>query len=112
MLVVLGFVLNKVVTNTQMDAFAANSQLQAEQVDASMDTFLTGLRDGLVNMANDPVLKQGGDITKYFDASAGTPGSDGMIAMEPAAKGGFEAQAYALFERFGQANKSTVSVVS
>ncbi|MDD6128884.1 MAG: methyl-accepting chemotaxis protein [Veillonellaceae bacterium] len=111
-LVVLGFVLNKVVTNTQMDAFAANSQLQAEQVDASMDTFLTGLRDGLVNMANDPVLKQGGDITKYFDASAGTPGSDGMIAMEPAAKGGFEAQAYALFERFGQANKSTVSVVS
>ena len=58
------------------------------------------------------MLKQGGDITKYFDASAGTPGSDGMIAMDPAAKGGFEAQAYALFERFGQANKSTVSVVS
>ena len=53
-LVVLGFVLNKVVTNTQMDTFASDSRLQAEQVDASMDTFLTGLRDGLVNMAKTP----------------------------------------------------------
>ncbi|WP_294144916.1 hypothetical protein [uncultured Selenomonas sp.] len=53
-LVVLGFVLNKVVTNTQMDTFASDSRLQAEQVDASMDTFLNGLRDGLVNMAKTP----------------------------------------------------------
>ena len=111
-MLVLGFVLNRVVTNTQMADFEADSRLQAEQVDASMDAFLNGLRDGLVNMANDPILRQGGEITRYFDASAGTPGSDGMIAMDPAAKGGFEAQAYALFERFGQANKSSVSVVS
>ena len=109
---VLGLVLNKVVTDTQMNAFASESQLQAEQVDTSMDMFLQGLRDSLVTMANDPVLKQGGEITRYFDASAGTPGSDGMIAMDPAAKGGFEAQAYKLFERFGQAHKSAVSVIS
>ena len=111
-LLVLGFALNKVVTDTQMEAFTAESQLQAEQVDASMDMFLEGLRDSLVNLAEDPVLKQGGEITRYFDASAGEPGSDGMIAMDPAAKGGFEAQAYALFERFGQAHKSSVSVIS
>lgn len=106
---VLGVVLNGILRSNALDSYEQEANLQAAQVDNGMDLFLSGLRDGLVNMAEDPLLKQGGDITKYMDGAAD---DTGMIAMDPAAKGGFEAQAYALFERFGQANKSTVSVIS
>ncbi len=106
---VLGIVLNGILRSNALDSYEQEANLQAAQVDNGMDLFLSGLRDGLVNMAEDPLLKQGGDITKYMDGAAD---DTGMIAMDPAAKGGFEAQAYALFERFGQANKSTVSVIS
>ena len=106
---VFGFVLNNLITNNAMETFRADTERQVVQVDNAMDIFLNGLRDGLVNMANDPLLKQGGELTRYFEQ---TPGGDGMIAMEPAAKGGFEAQAYQLFQRYGEANKSAVSVIS
>jgi len=94
---VLGVALNNLITNNALETFAADTERQVVQVDNAMHIFLTGLRDGLVNMANDPLLKQGGEITRYFEQ---TPGADGMVAMEPAAKGGFEAQAYQLFQRY------------
>ena len=106
---VLGVVLNGILRSNALESYEQEANLQAAQVDNGMDLFLSGLRDGLVNMAEDPLLKQGGDITKYMNGDAD---ASGMIAMDPVAKGGFEAQAYALFERFGQANKSTVSVIS
>lgn len=111
-MLVLAVVLNQIVARTETEAFSESASREAEQVDATVDTFLSGLKGGLVNLASDPLLRQGGELTRYMDASAGTPGSDGMIAMDPAAKGGFEAAAYQLFERFGQANKEAVSVIS
>ena len=106
---VLGVVLNSIITKNAMDTFADDTQRQAEQVDNAMDIFLNGLRDGLVNMANDPILKQGGSLTKYYEEQ---PGGDGMVAMDPQGKGGFELAAYQLFQRFGEANKNAVSVIS
>lgn len=105
----LGIVLDRVITNNALDSFHEEANLQAAQVDNTMNMLLTTLRDGLVNMANDPVLKAGGNITVYKD---GVTDGEGMIAMDPKAKGGFELAAYKIFERFGQSNKSSVSVIS
>lgn len=110
---VLGIVLDRIITNSQLANFEEEADLQSAQVDNAMHLFLNGLRDGLVNMANDPILRNGGEITRYMDETvAATAGADGMIAMDPQAKGGFELAAYQLFQRFGEANKSSVSVIS
>ncbi|BAL83296.1 putative methyl-accepting chemotaxis protein [Selenomonas ruminantium subsp. lactilytica TAM6421] len=110
---VLGLVLDGIITDSQMNNFEEEADLQSTQVDNAMDLFLIGLRDGLVNMANDPVLRAGGEITRYMDeAVAATAASDGNIAMDPQAKGGFELAAYQVFQRFGESHKATVSVIS
>ncbi|SHK65493.1 methyl-accepting chemotaxis sensory transducer with Cache sensor [Selenomonas ruminantium] len=110
---VLGFVLDRIITNSQMANFEEEADLQSTQVDNAMDLFLNGLRDGLVNMANDPTLRAGGDITRYMDeAVTATAASDGNIAMDPQAKGGFELAAYQVFQRFGESHKAAVSVIS
>lgn len=112
-MLVLGIVLDRIITSTQMANFEEEADLQSAQVDNAMHLFLNGLRDGLVNMANDPVLRAGGEITRYTDpAVIATAASDGNIAMDPQAKGGFELAAYQLFQRFGEANKTSVSVIS
>ena len=108
-MLVLGVVLDRVITKSQMESFEEETTLQAIQVDASMDLFLRGLRDSVVNMANDPILRNGGNITVYIDGAAG---ADGMIAMDPQAKGGFELQAYQLFQRLAESHKESISVVS
>ena len=108
-MLVLGLVLNKVITDRETANFAEETTLQASQVDNTMDIFLNNLRDGLVTLANDPTLRQGGNITVYIDQPAD---DKGMIAMNPQAKGGFEAAAYDVFRRFGDAHKEAVSVVS
>ena len=110
---VLGFVLDGIITDSQMNNFEEEADLQSTQVDNAMDLFLIGLRDGLVNMANDPVLRAGGEITRYMDeAVAATAASDGNITMDPQAKGGFELAAYQVFQRFGESHKAAVSVIS
>lgn len=110
---VLGFVLDGIITDSQMANFEEEADLQSTQVDNAMNLFLIGLRDGLVNMANDPVLRGGGEITRYMDeAVAATAASDGNIAMDPQARGGFELAAYQVFQRFGEAHKAAVSVIS
>ena len=108
-MLVMGIVLNGIITSNQKDSFQEETNLQAVQVDNTMNIFLEGLRDGLVNMSNDPVLRAGGNITVYSD---GEVDSKGMIAMDPAAKGGYELAAYDVFHRFAEANKGSVSVVS
>ena len=108
----LAIVMSQLIAHNELEDFSENAGREAEQVDSTVATFIDGLKGGLVNLANDPLLRQGGTITRYMDESAGAPGSDGMIAMEPDAKGGFEAAAYHLFERYGQANKDAVSVIS
>ena len=105
----LGIVLDRVITKSEMQNFEEKTKMQAEQVDASMDLFLRGLRDSVKNMANDPILRNGGNITVYIDGAAG---ADGMIAMDPQAKGGFELQAYQLFQRLAESHKESISVVS
>lgn len=110
---VLGLVLDRIITSSQMANFEEEADLQSTQVDNAMNLFLNGLRDGLVNMANDPILRAGGEITRYMDeAVIATAAADGNIAMDPQAKGGFELAAYQLFQRFGEANKTSVSVIS
>ena len=110
---VLGIVLDSIITNSEMTNFEEEADLQSTQVDNAMNLFLNGLRDGLVNMANDPVLRTGGEITRYMDESVtATAASDGNIAMDPQAKGGFELAAYQIFQRFGEAHKAVVSVIS
>ena len=110
---VLGIVLDRIITNSEMTNFEEEADLQSTQVDNAMNLFLNGLRDGLVNMANDPVLRTGGEITRYMDESVtATAASDGNIAMDPQAKGGFELAAYQIFQRFGEAHKAVVSVIS
>lgn len=112
-MLILGIVLDRVITSNELANFEEETVLQSTQVDNAMNLFLNGLRDGLVNMANDPVLRNGGEITRYMDeAVVATAASDGNIAMDPQAKGGFELAAYQLFQRFGEANKSSVSVIS
>ena len=108
-MLVLGIVLDRVITSNTLASFQEETDLQASQVDNTMNILLTTLRDELVNMAEDPVLKAGGQITVYKD---GVTDGEGMIAMDPQAKGGFELAAYNIFERFGKANKSSVSVIS
>ena len=105
----LGIVLDRVITNHEMNKFVEETDLQAVQVDRSMDLFLRGLRDGIVNMANDPILRNGGSIALYTEGEAG---ADGMIAMDPQAKGGFALQAYQLFQRYAEENKEAISVIS
>ena len=108
-MLILGIVLDRVITSNELANFEEETVLQSTQVDNAMNLFLNGLRDGLVNMANDPVLRNGGEITRYMDeAVVATASSDGNIAMDPQAKGGFELAAYQLFQRFGVANKSSV----
>lgn len=110
---VLGLVLDRIITSSQMANFEEEADLQSTQVDNAMNLFLNGLRGGLVNMANDPILRAGGEITRYTDeAVIATAAADGNIAMDPQAKGGFELAAYQLFQRFGEANKTSVSVIS
>lgn len=109
MMLLLGIVLDRIITQEKMNNFIEETNLQATQVDNSMDIFLRGLRDGVVNMAQDPLLRNGGSITRYTEGEAG---SDGMIVMDPQAKGGFELQAYQLFQRYAEANKAAISVIS
>ena len=45
-MLVLGIVLDRVITNHEMNKFVEETDLQATQVDTSMDLFLRGLRDG------------------------------------------------------------------
>lgn len=108
-MVSMGMVLNRMITNNERALFQEETRMQAVQVDNSMHIFMKGLQDGLENMANDPVMRQGGDITKYMDGNAD---SSGNIAMDPMAKGGYEAAAYDTFRRYVEANKGVVSVVS
>ncbi len=108
-MLVMGIILNGIITNNQRESFHEETNLQAIQVDNTMNIFLEELRAGLVNMSNDPVLRAGGNITVYSD---GEVDSKGMIAMDPAAKGGYELAAYEVFQRFAEANKGSVSVVS
>ncbi len=105
----LGIVLNRVITNNEHENFIHESVMQSEQVDNSMNLFLQSLVYGIKQVANDPVMRAGGDITKYMD---GTPDPSGMIAMDPMGKGGYEANAYGVFQRFGSAHKDWVSVIS
>ncbi|WP_027407237.1 methyl-accepting chemotaxis protein [Anaerovibrio sp. RM50] len=105
----MGIILNGIITNNQRESFHEETNLQAIQVDNTMNIFLEELRAGLVNMSNDPILRQGGNITVYSD---GEVDAKGMIAMDPAAKGGYELAAYDIFKRFAEANKGSVSVVS
>ncbi len=105
----LGIVLNRVITNNEHENFIHESVMQSEQVDNSMNLFLQSLVYGIKQVANDPVMRAGGDITKYMD---GTPDASGMIAMDPMGKGGYEANAYGVFQRFGSAHKDWVSVIS
>lgn len=108
-MLLLGIILNKVITDNARDTFEADSKVQAEQVDNAMNIFLDGLTNTLTNLANDPVVKQGGSITVYLDGEAD---AKGMIEMNPAAKGGYELALYQAFNRVADANKGTVSVVS
>ncbi len=108
-MLVLGLVLNKVITNRETASFAEETALQATQVDNTMDIFLNDLRDGLVTIANDPAVRQGGNMTVYIDQPAD---AQGMIEMNPMAKGGYEAASYDVFRRFGESHKEAVSVVS
>ncbi len=105
----LGIVLNRVITNNEHENFIHESVMQSEQVDNSMNLFLQSLVYGIKQVANDPVMRAGGDITKYMD---GTPDASGMIAMDPMGKGDYEANAYGVFQRFGSAHKDWVSVIS
>ncbi len=105
----LGIVLNRVITNNEHENFIHESVMQSEQVDNSMNLFLQSLVYGIKQVANDPAMRAGGDITKYMD---GTPDASGMIAMDPMGKGGYEANAYGVFQRFGSAHKDWVSVIS
>ncbi len=105
----LGIVLNRVITNNEHENFIHESVMQSEQVDNSMNLFLQSLVYGIKQVANDPVMRACGDITKYMD---GTPDASGMIAMDPMGKGGYEANAYGVFQRFGSAHKDWVSVIS
>ena len=92
-MLVLGIVLDRIITNSQMANFEEEADLQSTQVDNAMHLFLNGLRDGLVNMANDPILRAGGEITRYTDPDViAKAASDGNIAMDPQAKGGLLAQ--------------------
>ncbi len=105
----LGIVLNRVITNNEHENFIHESVMQSEQVDNSMNLFLQSLVYGIKQVANDPAMRAGGDITKYMD---GTPDASGMIAMDPMGKGDYEANAYGVFQRFGSAHKDWVSVIS
>jgi methyl-accepting chemotaxis protein len=106
-----GLVLNRVITKTEMEGFEEETTLQAVQVDNAMDIFLSGLRNNLVMLAENPVLKQGGEITTYFNSTI-APDAKGMIPMDPAGRGGFEAAAYETFRQVGDTHKDTVSVIS
>ncbi len=108
-MLVLGLVLNKVITNREMANFSQETVLQASQVDNTMNIFLNDLRDGLVTVKNDPAVRQGGNVTVYIDQPAD---AQGMVEMNPMAKGGYEAAAYDVFRRFGEAHKDVISVVS
>ncbi|MCR5176907.1 MAG: HAMP domain-containing protein [Anaerovibrio sp.] len=108
-MVAMGIVLNRMITNNERDLFQEETKLQAVQVDTTMHIFLDGLRAGLVNIANDPLVRQGGNITVYID---GQTDSSGKIPMDPIAKGGYEAALFDSFHRFVEANKGSVSVVS
>ena len=105
----LGIVLNRVITNNERDNFVHESITQTEEVDNTMNIFLQSLVYGIKQVANDPAMRAGGDITKYMD---GTPDASGMIPMDPLGKGGYEANAYGVFQRFGVAHKDWVSVIS
>lgn len=108
-MVAMGVILNWTITSHERENFHAETNLQAVQVDNTIHIFLETLRSGLVNMTNDPIIRQGGNITVYIDGEAD---SSGKIAMDPVGKGGFEASAFDIFHRFVEANKGTVSVVS
>ena len=56
-MLVMGIILNGIITNNQRESFHEETNLQAIQVDNTMNIFLEELRDGLVNMSNDPVLR-------------------------------------------------------
>ena len=108
-MVSLGIVLNKVITDNVMETFTEDSKLQAVQVDNTMTGFLKDLEDGLVYLASDPVMRQGGNLTSYIDGEAD---ASGMIPMDPMAKGGYEAAAFQSFERFVNAYQGSVSTIS
>ena len=108
-MVSLGIVLNKVITDNVMETFTEDSKLQAVQVDNTMTGFLKDLEDGLVYLASDPVIRQGGNLTSYIDGEAD---ASGMIPMDPMAKGGYEAAAFQSFERFVNAYQGSVSTIS
>jgi len=108
-MVTMGIILNRTITNHERETFQNETNLQAVQVDNTIHIFLDGLKAGLINMANDPAIRQGGNITVYIDGEAD---SSGNIPMDPMAKGGFEAATFDTFHRFVEANKGTVSVVS
>jgi len=110
-MLVTGAVLNHVITKSALADFTEETDLQAAQVDNAMDVFLNGLRNDLVMLDENPTLKQGGSITTYYNSTI-QPDAKGMIPMDPAARGGFEADAYALFRQMGDTHKEAVSVIS
>lgn len=110
MILVLGILLDQLVTKHEEENFIANTKVQVEQIDYLVYTFLKGLQEELDFLAKNPVIRQGGDITVY---SKDLPtGADGLIPMEPMNKGGYEAWLYQEFKRLGEAHKDSVSVVS
>lgn len=106
-----GVILNRVITQSEMESFVEETDLQAAQVDNAMDVFLNGLRNDLVMLSENPLLKQGGAITTYYNSTI-APDAKGMIPMDPAARGGFEAAAYESFRQMGDTHKEAVSVIS
>ncbi len=108
-MVFLGVILNKVITDNVRNTFEDDAKVQAVQVDNTMNVFLMNLEAGLANLASEPAMRQGGDITKYMDGPAA---DSGEIAMDPMAKGGFEAATYQAFQRYAEAFNGTISTVS
>lgn len=109
-MLIAGIILNKVIKDKTLADFQESAALQAAQVDMNMEIFLKDLSDNLAMLAKEPTLRQGGKLTVYTQELPAD--AKGMIAMDPAAKGGFEAEAYGLFQKYGEAHKEAISVIS
>lgn len=109
-MLIMGVVIDRIVANDVKKNFSDTSSREAKQVDNGIDNLYNMLKNNLVMIGENPLMKQGGQITVYIDKEPDKSGD--MITMQPLAAGGFEADVYQLFTEYGKVHKDIVSVIS
>ena len=108
-LLLLGIVLNRMVSQDALEQAGRSALGQMQQADASLVSVERLLKADFVRLSKNEEMRLGSGLTIYSEQ---TGNENGILEMDPEAKGGFELRAYQLFQRFAKEHEKVTAAVT